>query len=337
MRRKVKEYYIGGDGRLIEVEDIKNEEVNPKTTSDASVDSDQNPSDIQPIFVAHKSVISQNEFNEDSKLLGNPFFYDYNPNVENNIHQINTIEDYYIQKGKKLYNFGGLVRNDTMWLSTRRRILKNQMKVWRQEYVKRLSDLSVFGSSEFQTYEKRIAKGVNFMFPLTSLLTMAMCVILINARLWVFFTPSPHWALMATYSCIFISFFTLLMSILINRSVGSIKSLYSMNKIEYKKRKADLDREFQRKYQYTYNYYVKGLRHNFKKAVILLDKTAVGEFKIKQLEKVIRDNSKRLQGNYRADKHLAIPKILLDAATIISFAYVAVYVLYEIAIYFIKK
>ena len=211
------------------------------------------------------------------------------------------------------------------------------MKKWREEYVKRLNDLSVFGSTEFQTYEKKIAKGVNILFPLISLVTMVLSVILINGRPRVFFTPSPHWALIATYFCILISFFTLMISILINKSVASIKSLYSINKHEYKIKTAELDKEFEKKYLYTYNYYVKGIKHNFKKPVILLDKTAVGEAKINQIETVITENSKRLQGKHRLDKVLALPKILLNVATIISFLYVVGYVLYEIAKYFINK
>ena len=236
MKEQVKEYYITDHGKLIEVEDNKNEEVNTKT--DESVNQEENvpdTSDNRPVFVAHKAIIYKKDFDEDLKLLTNPFFYDYNPQVEDNIHPINTIEDYYIQRGKKLYNFGCLVRNDTMWLCIRRRILRNQMKEWKQEYVKRLSDLSVFGSSEFQTYEKKIAKGVNILFPFISLVTMIISIILINGKLWVFFTPSQNWALLATYFCIIISLFTLMMSILINKSVASIKSLYSINKNEYKK------------------------------------------------------------------------------------------------------
>ena len=338
MKKKVKEYYINGDGKLIEVEDIKESTNNHSTNVVSNVESvKEASSDIRPAFLVHQSVISQNEFNEDSKLLSNPFFYDYNPNVVDNIHQIHTIEDYYIQRGKKLYNFGGLVRNDAMWLSKRRRILRNQMKVWKQEYTKRLSDLSVFGSSEFQTYERKIAKGVNIIFPLIAFVTIVACFILINGRVWIITKPSPHWCLMATYTCMISSFFTLLMSVLINRSVASIKSLYSVNKLEYKKKKAELEREFQKKYTYTYNYYVKGIRHGFKKPVILLDKTAVGEAKIKQLELLITENSKKLQGNYRLDRSLAIPKIILNAATVLTFLYVLIYVLYEIAIYFIRK
>ena len=338
MKEKVKEYYIGDHGELIEVEDNKEESVN--TQSNESVNEEVNTTesiDNHPVFVAHKAIIYQKDFDEDSKLLTNPFFYDYNPQVEDNIHPINTIEDYYIQRGKKLYNFGCLVRNDTMWLFRRRRILRNQMKEWRQEYVKRLSDLSVFGSSEFQTYEKKIAKGVNILFPIISLVTLAISFVLINGKLWVFFTPSQNWALIATYFCIFISFFTLMMSILINKSVASIKSLYSINKNEYKRQTAELDKEFEKKYLYTYNYYVKGLKHNFKKPVILLDKTAVGEARITQIETVISENSKRLQGKHKLDKFLALPKILLKVATIISFLYVVGYVLYEIAKHFINN
>lgn len=332
MKEKVKEYYISGNGKLIEAEDIKKESVDSKLD-----DSIEAQTEASTVNIARPAVISKNEFNEDLKLLSNPFFYDYNSSVIDNIHPINTIEDFYIQRGKRLYNFGGLVRYDTMWLFKRRRILRNQMKEWKQKYTKRLSDLTVLGSSEFQTHKKTIAKGISFIFLLIAFITIIACLILINGRLWIITKPSPHWCLTATYICVITSFFTLLMSVLINRRVASIKKLYSINKIEYKKKQLELEKEFQKKYNYTYNYYIKGIKHGFKKPVVLLDKTAIGDARIKQLEVLITENSKKLQGNYRLDKSLTIPKMILNGATLLAFLYVLIYVLYEIAIYFIKK
>ncbi len=296
---------------------------------------DINQDNRKPLF--RKSIIAKKDFAEDSKLLGNPFFYDYNPNIQDNIHQINTIEDFYILRKKKYYNFGGLVRNNEMFLFKRRRILKTQLKQWNQEFEKRLNDVSTLGSSQFQTSEKQIGKGINIIFPILAFLAIVGGIILLNGNLWAFAKPSQSWALLATYVSVIGSFFSILMSHLINRSIKSIKKLYNSNKIEYINRKQEIDKEFQKKYKLVYNYYVKGLKKKFKKPVLLLDKTAIGEAKIRNIESVITDNSKKLLDANKIERRLVFPKFLLNAISVLSCVYVFGYAIYEIAIYFIKK
>lgn len=296
---------------------------------------DINPDYKRPLF--RESIIAKKDFTEDSKLLGNPFFYDYNPDIQDNIHQINTIEDFYILRKKKYYNFGGLVRKNEMFLFKRRRILKSQMKQWNQEFEKRLSDVSTLGSSQFQTTEKQIGKGINIIFPILAFLAIIASFILLNGNLWIFTKPSQNWALLATYASFICSFFAILMTHLINRSVKAIKKLYEFNRNEYSHRKQEIDREFQKRYKLVYNYYVKGLKKKFKKPVLLLDKTAIGESNIRNIESVITDNSKKLMDANRTERRLVFPKFLLNALSVLSCVYVFGYAIFEIVIYFIKK
>lgn len=289
----------------------------------------------RPLF--RESIIAKKDFNEDSKLLGNPFFYDYNPDIQDNIHQINTIEDFYILRKKKYYNFGGLVRNNEMFLFKRKRILKNQMKQWKQEFEKRLSDVGTLGSSQFQTTEKQLGKRINIIFPILAFLAIIGSLILLNANLWIFTKPSQNWALLATHASLVGAFFAILMSHLINRSVKATKRLYESNKIEYIHRKIEVDREFQRRYRLVYNYYVRGLKKKFKKPVLLLDKTTIGEANIRSIVSVITDNSKKLLDANRTEKLLVLPKFLLNALSVLSCVYVFGYAIVEIVIYLIEK
>ena len=283
------------------------------------------------------SVIAEKEYNEDPKLLMNPFFYDYDPLIVDNIHQINSIEDFYILRKKKYYNFGALVRNDDMWLSKRKKILKKQMHTWNQEFSKRLSDVGVLGSSQFQSAEKRVGRGVNFIFPILAFITLFTSTLLLNGKVWVLHSPGNPWILLGVYIAFIASFFTFFMTFLINKSINSVKKLNRINRNEYAKMKVEIDKEFIKKFHYTYNYYVTGLRKKYKKPVLLLDKTSVGESKIKNIEAVITENSKKVLDANKVEKSLSFPKFLLNLVSALSCAFVLLYAIYEIAIYFIKR
>ena len=123
----------------------------------------------------------------------------------------------------------------------------------------------------------------------------------------------------------------------LQKGVPAIKKLYEFNRNEYSHRKQEIDREFQKRYKLVYNYYVKGLKKKFKKPVLLLDKTAIGESNIRNIESVITDNSKKLMDANRTERRLVFPKFLLNALSVLSCVYVFGYAIFEIVIYFIKK
>ena len=262
---------------------------------------------------ARPEVLKKKEYNQHPELVNNPFFYDYNPTTEEEIH---TIEDYYILRKNKYYNFGGLVRTNKMWMSKKKRILKKQLKIWYDEFEKRLDDINTFGSSQFQSSEKKIGNSLNILFAFLSTLALIGSIIVLNGKVWVISTPTYPWAKVAYFGCILASIFVLLASHLINRSSKSIKKMHLQNKNEYNKRKDEVEKNFQKKYKQTYNYYVKGLKKKFKKEVLLLDKTAIGETNIKAIETVITENTKKLQSASRKEKLINVCKFFIKFISI---------------------
>ena len=294
---------------------------------------------INPVRVKEKKkdVVLVKDFDEDSKLVSNPFFYDYSPEIEDNIHTISSIEDFYIQRKKKYYNFSYLVRTNEMSLYKRKKILRSGMKTWYNEIVKRLSDVSTYGSSQFQTAEKKIGRANNFVFSLVGVIAIIIALILLNGKIWIFYRPARPVLLILTYVAVIASFFSIMMLFLIDRSIVNVKRLYNSNRMEYHQRRSELEKEFKKKFQYTYNYYVKGAKRKFKKPVLLLDKTAIGELKIQKVENVIVSNNRKFLSAGRASKRLAFPKFILNSLSVLSCAYVFLYGIYQIAVYFIRK
>ena len=299
----------------------------------------ERPQEIRQVQTRRKKedVILKKDFDEDSKLISNPFFYDYSPEIEDNIHTISSIEDFYIGKKKKYYNFSYLVRTNDMPLYKRRKILRSGMRNWYSEIEKRLSDVSTYGSSQFQTTEMKIGRINHFAFSLVAVVAIIISLILLNGKIWIFHCPTNPWLLGLIYVAIGFSILSIAMLHLIDRGVVNIKRLYISNKLEYNYRKNEIEKELKKKYQITYKYYVKGLKKRFKKPVLLLDKTAIGEAKIRKVENVVISNNRKFLSAEKASKLLAFPKFILNSLSVLSFAYVFLYAIYQIAVYFIRK
>lgn len=326
----IRETYVNNNNQDGYVNNVSNIENNYRN---------ERPQEIKQVQTRRKKedVILKKDFDEDSKLISNPFFYDYSPEIEDNIHTISSIEDFYIGRKKKYYSFSYLVRSNDMSLYKRRKILKYGMKNWRVEIEKRLSDVSTYGSSQFQTTEMKIGRLNHFAFSLIAVVAIMISLILLNGKIWIFHCPSNPWLLGFIYVAIGCSILSISMLHLIDRGVVNIKKLYILNKIEYNYRKNEIEKELKKKYQNTYKYYVKGLKKKFKKPVLLLDKTAIGESKIRKVENVVVSNNRKFLSAEKAAKLLAFPKFILNSLSVLSCAYVFLYAIYQIVVYFIGK
>src|SRR5574344_1582186 len=137
MDKKLKEYYINENGVLEEVKVVLNpasqiQEIEPKEKK-------------KPLFTTNNDpVLGKKDVNKD--LVENPFLYDITKEFKDDV---KTIEDFYVCKGNKYYNFGALVRTKIMWAGKRKKLVKKSFKTWNEEVEKRIDDIKLIGDSQF--------------------------------------------------------------------------------------------------------------------------------------------------------------------------------------------
>lgn len=324
MDKKLKEYYINENGVLEEVKVVPNpasqiQEIEPKEKK-------------KPLFTTNNDpVLGKKDVNKD--LVENPFLYDITKEFKDDV---KTIEDFYVCKGNKYYNFGALVRTKIMWAGKRKKLVKKSFKTWNEEVEKRIDDIKLIGDSQFQTSKSKLTSKVGILPFILSFLTFFASILLINGKIWIITSPTGIFNILA-YASLGLSIFVILISSLYNRRANFVKNLYTKNKLVFNKSKQDLEKEYIKKYKLTYKYYTSRIGVKSKKAPLLLEKTAIGEKRIREVEEIINESNKKIIISSKKEDGLKIARFFMNALSMCAFLYVIGFAIYEIVMHFISK
>ena len=255
----------------------------------------------------------QRQYDEQKRLIANqailrnPFFFD---NFEGNKY-VTSIEDFIVKFKKDDYKFGDLIRKGVLPKRKVKKAIKLNFKTWKESIDQRLDNDLVNGTDQLTKAQGEnilVVKVKRFKFIL-AFIALVLCGILLTDKIPFLGTRSPI-ELFIINLVIPLTIGSIILGTVLNKTNKNHLKINKYSKKQYSKRLSALRREFNKKFSTTSNYYRNAYSKGFKKPPLPIEKTAVGESKFKDIEKVVDQANTRIykqekkQGGYKLVRFL---------------------------------
>lgn len=271
----------------------------------------------------------QKQYDEQKRLIANqailrnPFFFD---NFEGNKY-VTSIEDFIVKFKKDDYKFGDLIRKGVLPKRKVKKAIKLNFKTWKESIDQRLDNDLVNGTDQLTKAQGEnilVVKVKKFKF-IMAFIALVLCGILLSeiplGQDRTFLGPRSPIELFIINLVIPLTIGATILGTVLNKTNKNHLKINKYSKKQYSKRLSSLRREFNKKYSNTYNYYRNAYSKGFKKPPLPIEKTAIGESKFKEIEKVVDQANTRIYKQEKKQGGYKLVRFLVNTITLLCFLF----------------